>query len=69
MVLYCCFGVKYIFMSVNIAERPTFEQRTVHFDRGVCKRNYFHFEGRILYLIVSVRMVTVYQCDSIEINL
>ena len=57
-------------MSVNIAERPTFEKRTVHFDRGVFANViYIHFEGRILYLIVSVRMVTVYQCDSIEIIL
>ena len=61
-------------MSFNIAERPTFEKRTVHFDRGVCQGVfanviYIHFEGRILYLIVSVRMVTVYQCDSIKIIL
>ena len=29
-------SVLYIFMSVNIAERPTFEKkRAVHFDRGV----------------------------------
>ena len=28
-------SVSYIFMSVNIAERPTFEKRAVHFDRGV----------------------------------
>ena len=28
-------SVLYIFMSVNIAERPTFEKRVVHFDRGV----------------------------------
>ena len=28
-------SVLYIFMSVNIAERPTFEKRTVHFDSGV----------------------------------
>ena len=35
MVLCCCFGVIYIFMLGNIAERPTFEKRAVHFDRGV----------------------------------
>ena len=29
--------------------------------------SYIHFEGRILNLIISVRMVTVYQCDSIAI--
>ena len=28
-------SVLYIFMSVNIAERPTFEKRAVHFDRGL----------------------------------
>ena len=28
-------SVLYIFMSVNIAERPAFEKRAVHFDRGV----------------------------------
>ena len=46
-------------MSVNIAERPTFDKRTVHFDRGVfanviCLVLIIHFEGRILNLIVSV---------------
>ena len=50
----------YIFMSVKIVKRPTFDKRAVHFDRlrCVCKRNlsssYIHFEGRILNLIVSV---------------
>ena len=28
-------SVLYIFMSINIAERPTFEKRAVHSDRGV----------------------------------
>ena len=28
-------SVLYVFMSVNIAERPTLEKRAVHFDRGV----------------------------------
>ena len=28
-------SVIYIFMSVNIAERPAFEKRAVQFDRGV----------------------------------
>ena len=45
-------------MSVNITERPTFEKRAVHFDRGVfanvLSSSYIHFEGRILNLIVSV---------------
>ena len=57
-------------MSVNIAVRPTFEKRAVQ-----CLQNVIclvliiiHFEKIILNLIVSV-MVTVYQCDSIEIIL
>ena len=29
------FFAEYIFMAVNIVERPTFERRAVHFDRGV----------------------------------
>ena len=42
-------------MSVNIAERPTFEKkRAVHFDKGVFANVICLFEGRILNLIVSV---------------
>ena len=46
-------------MSVNIAERQTFEKRAVHFDRGVfanviCLVLIFTSKGRILNLIVSV---------------
>ena len=52
-------------MSVNITERPTFEKRAVHFERDVLSSSYIHFEDRILNLL----MVTVYQCDSIEIIL
>ena len=59
MVLCCCFRVIYI--HVFIAERPTFEKRAVHFDRGVFANviclpgsSYIHSEGRILNLIVSV---------------
>ena len=33
LLLFRCYI--YIFMSVNIAERLTFERRAVHFDRGV----------------------------------
>ena len=55
-------------MSVNIAERPTFEKITVHFDSGVFT-NVICLVGKILNLIVSVRMVTEYQCYSIEIIL
>ena len=60
LLLFCCFGVIHIFMSVNIAERLAFEKRAVHFDRGVfanliiLSSSYIHFEGRSLNLIVSV---------------
>ena len=56
-------------MSVNIAERPTFEKKSCSLcKRCVYKRDlssyYIHFEARILNLIVSIKMVTVYQCES-----
>ena len=34
-MFFVAVSVLYMFMSVNIAERPTFEKRAVHFDRGV----------------------------------
>ena len=48
----------YIFMSVSIAERPTFEKELFTLIE-VCLQTYFfssyiHFEGRILNLIVAV---------------
>ena len=58
--LCCCFAVIHIFKSVNIAERPAFEKRAVHFDRGVfanvniLSSSYIHLEGRSLNLIVTV---------------
>ena len=59
----------YLFMSVNIAERPTFEKRTVHFDSGVFTNVICLVLIFTSKLIVSVRMVTLNQCDSIEIIL
>ena len=35
LLLFRCYIYIYIFMSINIAVRPTFEKRAVHFDRGV----------------------------------
>ena len=41
--MFVAVSMLYIFMSVNIAERPT-EKKTVHFDRGVfAKRNLSSF--------------------------
>ena len=53
--MFVAVSVLYISMSVNIAERPTFEKKKL----CVCKRNlsssYILFEGRIMKLIVSVK--------------
>ena len=34
-MFFVAVSVLYIVMSVNIVERPTFERRAFHFDRGV----------------------------------
>ena len=60
-------------MSVNIAERPTFEKRAFHFDRGmfanvICLVLIFTSKAEFLIRLYQL-MVTVYHSDSIEMIL
>ena len=52
LLLFRCYI--YIFMSDNIAVRPTFEKRAVHSGKRNLSSSYIHFGGRILNPIVSI---------------
>ena len=55
MVLCCCFGVIYIH-----AERPTFEKRAVHFDRGVF--------ANVICLVLIFTSKADFESDSISLR-
>ena len=46
-------------MSVKIAERPTFEKRAVHFDRGV-------FANVICLVLIFTSKAEVFESDCIS---
>ena len=53
MVLCCCFGVIYIFMSVNIAERPTFEKKELFTLIEVCYLQIKRVKNIYIFLVTS----------------